>query len=1200
MRLLLAFLALLAGSQAGAQIAFRDAASAGVASLALAAPAFGAAGAAAAAGNGSVTPALPAGTVAGNLLIAQVVAKDNCAVSMAGWNTLFSQAPEANFQSLIFWKIAAGGDATTVTHPGGACSGIIAQITRYTNVDTNSPFETLPLAAANAQYTASSLTITSGTQTTQSANALLVFSGHMADNFAAASSPGAGWTQRSLGAAGAGGGMGLVLFTRTEATAGAKGPVSTTVSGASVAASPNHGVLFSLRPPGLTINKPPATVTGDVMVATVAVRPSGSILVIPAGWTLVRQTTTVGADTERVETYYKVATAAEPASYTWTVSSVASTGAVGGIIAFSEVDTLSLSPVNVEAGATTASSFTHATPAVSTTVPNTMVVTAHAFPSVTSNWTPPAGMTEGVDAASQARPSTSGISLSMNYATQAGAASTGTKSAVAASPGSDAGPGAAHILALRPMHRHYGITVTTSDVATCEPVTVRIEGHTNGHGGAAPPAGTTLTINTSSGSGVWQSPAVTGGGTWTPSGANNGSATYTWTGTEYVLEIRLRHNTVQTLNVNLADTNTRAESVTEDPSLNFRDSVLRVTANGSSVASVPTQIAGKRSDAGFGAQTLYVQAVATSPATGACTTLFQNQQVSVDFAVVCNNPTACSAVAGTSFEILDRTNAFVSVAKNDGPGSPAAYTGVSLQFSNDANAMAPLVARHGDAGQMTLHMRAALPAPPASTFIIGSSNAFVVRPFGFAFRGDNATLAIQHGTTHTSALFVDTNTSATASAGDNFTMTVGAYKWAAAHDGNNDGIPDAGTNITGNGLTPSFAAITTLAVAANLPGTDPGTIARASGGSDIAAGEWSNGAARITNWRYSEVGNVRLTATSNDYLGASDADITGNSGLDGTGDAGGYIGRFRPKHFAMSGATSLANRAVLGCGGTFSYLDEGLDLTFTLVAQNAQNAVTQNYTGSYARLDLTTGGTNNPTIAFGIGARSGATNLTGRVSSVYAGSAPSWSSGSLAVSGAGRVRAAIARATPDNPDGPFPATAFGIAPTDADGVAMATLDLDVDSNASADHKDLGVSTELRFGRLRCQNALGPAGVQVPIPLTVQHYTAGSFATNTSDSCTPITAATIAPRAPPVGTVNLASTLPVTVASGAANIRFDGASPQSIADVTFTVPSYLKGNWASADADSNANTSYDDNPVCSVGFGLFGAQPRQFIYQRENY
>src|SRR5215510_9295564 len=75
------------GTNASAQIAFRASSQAGVAATGID---LRGVGTVASAGNGNVTPGLPAGTAAGDLLIAVVETKDNVALSMAGWSTLFT------------------------------------------------------------------------------------------------------------------------------------------------------------------------------------------------------------------------------------------------------------------------------------------------------------------------------------------------------------------------------------------------------------------------------------------------------------------------------------------------------------------------------------------------------------------------------------------------------------------------------------------------------------------------------------------------------------------------------------------------------------------------------------------------------------------------------------------------------------------------------------------------------------------------------------------------------------------------------------------------------------------------------------------------------------------------------------------------------------------------------------------------------
>jgi len=209
-----------------------------------------------------------------------------------------------------------------------------------------------------------------------------------------------------------------------------------TFRGPASAASAPSGTL------SLTINRPSGTSVGDVMIASIAVRPNTASITEPVGWTLVRRTDNASANANSLAVYYKVATGSEPANYSWTFST--STGSAGGIQTFSGVDTTN--PIDVENGQNTANGLTHATPSVNTTVANTMLVTSHGFTS-SATWTPPAGMTEAFDVASQAVPNAGGIAIEGNWAIQVAAGATGTKTATASN---DSDVGNAHVLALKP------------------------------------------------------------------------------------------------------------------------------------------------------------------------------------------------------------------------------------------------------------------------------------------------------------------------------------------------------------------------------------------------------------------------------------------------------------------------------------------------------------------------------------------------------------------------------------------------------------------------------------------------------------------------------------------------------------------------------------------------------------------------------
>ena len=203
---------------------------------------------------------------------------------------------------------------------------------------------------------------------------------------------------------------------------------------ASAQAGATTGVL------SLTVNKPAGTVTGDVMIAAIAVRPNTATITAPAGWTLIRRTNQAATNASSQATYRKVAAAGEPANYTWTFNT--STGSAGGIMTLFGVNTAA--PVDIENGQVTASALTHAAPSVTTTKSYDMIVTTHSFTSA-ATWTPPGGMTEAVDVSSDAVPNAVGIILEMNYVVQPVAGATGVKTATASN---DADVGVGQTLAL--------------------------------------------------------------------------------------------------------------------------------------------------------------------------------------------------------------------------------------------------------------------------------------------------------------------------------------------------------------------------------------------------------------------------------------------------------------------------------------------------------------------------------------------------------------------------------------------------------------------------------------------------------------------------------------------------------------------------------------------------------------------------------
>jgi MSHA biogenesis protein MshQ len=176
----------------------------------------------------------------------------------------------------------------------------------------------------------------------------------------------------------------------------------------------------------------------------------------------------------------------------------------------------------------------------------------------------------------------------------------------------------------------------------------------------------------------------------------------------------------------------------------------------------------------------------------------------------------------------------------------------------------------------------------------------------------------------------------------------------------------------------------------------------------------------------------------------------------------------------------------------------------------------------------------------------------------------------------------------------------------------------------------------RYGLLRLQDVFAPLGGNssgnAPVALQAQYWNGSAFVTNTADNCSAfteknfvlynhggsITAANlptptagsngkvsmgITPLASGIGRVNVVSTssppAPINTITQPGTVHIcldlDSSSTQVDAACVAVTPSnkpYLQGQWAGA--------SYNKDPNATVGFGVYGAQPKNFIYLRENY
>lgn len=1123
--------------------------------------------------SGNVYPSYPSGWQTGDLLLCIIETKDNLALSMpAGWAALSSATSGATHQAAIYWKIAATGDDTTPTVTHGGDGSIIARILGFYNVDTSNPFD----VTNSFTVSPSDKTTEADAIATVTAGAMLVFTAHIANNNSAVqSSSMSGWTRSFRSSTSEGTDSAIEAWYKLTAAVGVQAAINATRGGT---AAISHGAQIALRPAtsvaGLTIAKPAGTTTDDVMVASIAVRPSDTTISAPSGWTLVRRTeqTSGGVSTdpggESLLTYYKAAGASEPTSYTWYFFNPEESGGgmAGGILSFSGVDTAS--PVNAEGGNTTGNSYTHTANAITTTVANAMLVSTHSYLSADAWDTPPAGMTEAVDQSSPPSSQAVGITLEMNYVAQATAGGTNNKSAVSSAsggPGTDYG--AAHLLALKPATStfdHFMLSHGGTGV-NCQAENVTFTAHDTSHALTTLSSGTIITLSTSTNHGDWS--LVSGTGALTNNG--NGSATYV-SGVESGFVLALKDTFAETVNINAASGAVTERSGTAsadspfDENLVFAPSGFRFV-DASNVETIATQVAGQNS------VNYYLQAIRTDTRTGACVGVFASgQDVAINLAFECNNPTTCRA--GQQLNLTN--NSATSAIQANNNGAALSYASKTMRFGADSKAA--FTFNYTDVGQVTLHARYNIPlgsGGASSNDMLGSSNPFVVKPDHFVLSGIQQTAAPNLA----NPAAVDANGTKFVKAGESFSVTVTAV------NANGTATPNYGKEISPEGVKLASALVGGLGLTHN-PVLNNST----------SFGAFTNGVATGTTFSWDEAGIITLTPSvgDSDYLGAGDV----------TGTASNNVGRFYPNNFAMT-LPSLNNRSDLATcvAPAFSYMAEPFLANFTLTAQGVSGATLQNYAGSFAKLDLAT------PASFSFGAVNGATNLTTRLD-LSAASTGAWGT---PAAGSADVSATLAIQRAAAPDGPFPLLDIGIAPQDSDGVALlpGALDLDVDGSGSNDHAKLA-RTDVRFGRLRLYNAHGSELLALPVPFKAQYYNGSGFVTNSADSCTQVAVpdSTNGGLVFPAGqslvandttaSINGAAVGNGTFASGDGGLIL--TKPLSghfgYVNLTITAPAYLQYNWNNTPTGGNY---FDDNPQARATFGKF-RNANEFIYLRENY
>ena len=448
--------------------------------------------------------------------------------------------------------------------------------------------------------------------------------------------------------------------------------------------------------------------------------------------------------------------------------------------------------------------------------------------------------------------------------------------------------------------------------------------------------------------------------------------------------------------------------------------------------------------------------------------------------------------------------------------------------------------------------------------ITGGSNQITQPPFGFDINTNNdADSANTFATNHNGSIFK--------TAGDNFIVSIRAVAWESADDANNDGVPDASSDLSNNTAIPSFgleSPVETVDITHTLNLPSPGTTGSLSGG--LGIGGFSAGSRDVT-LQYSEVGIIDLNVSLSDsnYLGAGNI----SSDLD-------QVGRFVPSHFVFS--LPDVSESCISSGTDFSYMGQDFNIEFDFEAVNLSGIRTQNYEGNFAKLNAT----NSSDFLLSAYQNSPFQSLSGRFQQ------SSWTASISA--GEGFVDASFHIDKDTSPDGPFTLNiATGM--TDDDGIQFSGLDADVNNDSTMDGRLIG-NTLQRFGRMFVENNYGAE--VTPIQLSVRSEYYGSiganqdFVTNTDDSCTPLVAGDVSMSN---FTQNLssgetvASILSWTNGTGFVELSAPGTGNTGGVTVTVDAPAWLEYDFKG---------SGEEDPSSLGNFGIYNNKKSNFIWMRE--
>jgi type IV pilus assembly protein PilY1 len=231
---------------------------------------FVAAGTGVQANSGNISPQLPAGWAQNDLLICLAESFDlvSHTTSTTGWNLIYNLKGDSGHSASAFYKLAGASESNPViAHSTGVTSNIVSQCYAYRGVDLGQPFDVAYTAGAGATSNSTSDdTISTGSVTTSTANALVLMAYHQADNFSTLSvntSGGLSWTQAGRYSFNGTEDVGIGIHHALKASSGALGPLVMK----SDQTGKNSGVLLVLRN-GNAVGAAPVTNGANLLAPT--------------------------------------------------------------------------------------------------------------------------------------------------------------------------------------------------------------------------------------------------------------------------------------------------------------------------------------------------------------------------------------------------------------------------------------------------------------------------------------------------------------------------------------------------------------------------------------------------------------------------------------------------------------------------------------------------------------------------------------------------------------------------------------------------------------------------------------------------------------------------------------------------------------------------------------------------------------------